>query len=124
MRFLVIIARPSCLHLTRLAVQFIIRRKFTSCISTQSLRELARLYLARASAQSLCGECRLKILARRHGGTGTGNFDLSKIGPQYQNFTTFSVEGGVWNVINTFGQAQTWNVNGGHPRRHRRLGIA
>jgi uncharacterized protein with beta-barrel porin domain len=47
------------------------------------------------------------------GGIGTGNFDLSKIGPQYQNFTTFSVEGGVWNVINTFGQMQTWNVNGG-----------
>jgi hypothetical protein len=46
-------------------------------------------------------------------GTGTGNFDLSKIGTQYQNFTTFSVEGGVWNVINTFSQTQTWNVNSG-----------
>ncbi len=46
-------------------------------------------------------------------GTGTGAFDLSTIGPQYQNFTTFSVEGGLWNTSNAFSQTQTWNVNGG-----------
>ncbi len=49
------------------------------------------------------------------GGTGNGTFDLSTIGAgaQFENFTTFNVVGGVWTVSNTFGQSQTWNVNGG-----------
>jgi uncharacterized protein with beta-barrel porin domain len=49
------------------------------------------------------------------GGSGSGNFNLSTIGAgsQYQGFTTFNVVGGVWNTTGMFGQAQTWNVNGG-----------
>lgn len=49
------------------------------------------------------------------GGTGAGIFDLSKIGAsqQYQGFTAFNVIGGFWNTSGTFGQTQTWNVNGG-----------
>jgi uncharacterized protein with beta-barrel porin domain len=49
------------------------------------------------------------------GGTGSGNFNLSTIGPglQYLGFTTFNVVGGVWNTTGTFGQSQAWNVNGG-----------
>ncbi|HLH86926.1 MAG TPA: autotransporter domain-containing protein [Xanthobacteraceae bacterium] len=47
------------------------------------------------------------------GGNGSGNFNLSTIGPQYQGFTTFNVVSGVWNTTGTFSQAQAWNVNGG-----------
>ncbi len=49
------------------------------------------------------------------GGSGSATFDLSTIGAaqQYQGFSTFNVVGGTWTVSNTFGQAQTWNVNGG-----------
>jgi uncharacterized protein with beta-barrel porin domain len=49
------------------------------------------------------------------GGTGSGNFNLSTIGPglQYLGFTTFNVVGGTWNTTGTFGQSQAWNVLGG-----------
>jgi len=49
------------------------------------------------------------------GGSGTGSFDLSTIGAskQYEGFTTFNVVSGTWISSNTFGQSQTWNVNGG-----------
>jgi uncharacterized protein with beta-barrel porin domain len=49
------------------------------------------------------------------GGNGSGTFDLSTIGntQQYQAFSTFNVVSGTWTVINTFSQAQAWNVNGG-----------
>jgi len=49
------------------------------------------------------------------GGTGTGDFNLSTIGAsaQYRGFTTFNVVGGFWDTSGTFGQTQTWNVNGG-----------
>ena len=49
------------------------------------------------------------------GGSGTGSFDLSTIGStqQYFGFTSFNVVGGTWISSNTFGQTQTWNVNGG-----------
>ena len=46
-------------------------------------------------------------------GTGPGSFNLSTVGMQYQNFTTFNVVGGFWNTTGTFGQMQSWNVNGG-----------
>ncbi len=32
------------------------------------------------------------------GGTGSDTFDLSSIGPQYKDFTTFNVIGGTWSV--------------------------
>jgi uncharacterized protein with beta-barrel porin domain len=49
------------------------------------------------------------------GGSGTGSFDLDSIGStkQYRGFTSFNVVGGTWISSNTFGQTQTWNVNGG-----------
>jgi uncharacterized protein with beta-barrel porin domain len=47
------------------------------------------------------------------GGTGNGAFNLANIGTQYTGFTAFNVVGGVWNTSGTFGQSQTWNVNGG-----------
>ena len=49
------------------------------------------------------------------GGSGTGVFDLSKIGDsqQFEDFTTFNVVSGTWITSGTFGQSQTWNVNGG-----------
>jgi uncharacterized protein with beta-barrel porin domain len=49
------------------------------------------------------------------GGSGNGTFNLATIGAaaQYRGFTTFNVASGIWTVSNTFGQAQTWNVNGG-----------
>ena len=49
------------------------------------------------------------------GGSGSGVFDLSSVGAsaRYENVTTFNVVSGVWTVSNTFGQGQTWNVNGG-----------
>ena len=48
-------------------------------------------------------------------GSGTEAFDLSTIGAanQYRGFTTFNVVSGTWVVSNTFGQTQSWNVNGG-----------
>jgi uncharacterized protein with beta-barrel porin domain len=47
------------------------------------------------------------------GGSGSANFDLSSIGTQYTGFTSFNVVSGFWNSTGTFGQTQTWNVNGG-----------
>ncbi|HEY2135508.1 MAG TPA: autotransporter domain-containing protein [Xanthobacteraceae bacterium] len=49
------------------------------------------------------------------GGSGSGAFDLSAIGParQYQGFVAFNVISGIWSVTNTFGQSQAWNLNGG-----------
>jgi uncharacterized protein with beta-barrel porin domain len=49
------------------------------------------------------------------GGSGNGTFDLSSVGAsqQYQGFTSFNVVSGTWTVLNTFGQTQAWNVNGG-----------
>ncbi|WP_249164636.1 autotransporter domain-containing protein [Bradyrhizobium jicamae] len=49
------------------------------------------------------------------GGPGHSNFDLSTIGAsgQYKGFDTFNLVGGTWTVFNTFGQSQTWNVDGG-----------
>src|SRR5262249_44581187 len=43
------------------------------------------------------------------GGTGSGTFDLSLIGTQFNGFTTFDVVGGTWTV----NRASGWNVNGG-----------
>jgi hypothetical protein len=49
------------------------------------------------------------------GGTGSGAFDLATVGSaqQYRGFTAFNVVSGTWTLSNTFGQAQSWNVNGG-----------
>ena len=47
------------------------------------------------------------------GGAGSGSFDLSTIGPQYQGFTTFNVVSGVWTVSNSSAQSDVWNVLGG-----------
>ncbi len=49
------------------------------------------------------------------GGTGSGTFDLSTIGPaqQYQGFSTFNVIGATWTAINTFAQNSPWTVQGG-----------
>ncbi|HUI15770.1 MAG TPA: autotransporter domain-containing protein [Xanthobacteraceae bacterium] len=49
------------------------------------------------------------------GGTGTGTFDLSTIGPaqQYEGFDTFNVIGATWTAINTFAQNSPWTVQGG-----------
>jgi hypothetical protein len=48
-------------------------------------------------------------------GAGSGTFDLSTIGSsaQYRGFSTFDVVSGTWTVSSTFGQTQTWNVQGG-----------
>ena len=47
------------------------------------------------------------------GGTGSGIFDLSTIGAQYQGFTTFNAVSGTWTVFGFFGQSNPWTVQGG-----------
>jgi hypothetical protein len=44
------------------------------------------------------------------GGTGSGSFDLSSVGPQYQGFSTFNVIGATWTAS---GSGKDWNVESG-----------
>lgn len=47
------------------------------------------------------------------GGTGSDTFNLTSIGAQYQNFTTFNVVSDVWTVSGFFSPDLPRNVNGG-----------
>jgi plastocyanin len=49
------------------------------------------------------------------GGTGSGTFDLSTIGPaqQYRGFSTFNVIGATWTANNTLTQSGAWTVENG-----------
>jgi uncharacterized protein with beta-barrel porin domain len=49
------------------------------------------------------------------GGTGSGTFDLSKIGAaqQYRGFSTFNIVGATWTATSTFGASNAWTVQGG-----------
>ena len=48
------------------------------------------------------------------GGYGNGTFDVSRIGPQYQNFTTFNLIGpSTWSLTGVSSYAGPVNVNAG-----------